>query len=111
MAGAAAWPLTASAATAPGPGALLLAVAIGGAIAIAAALVVARSRDRRALEPQRHALAASCAFWWRTDPAGRIVDIQAGHLATGVNANPLRGRLLWEPQDGGPELAEVHAAF
>jgi hypothetical protein len=77
MAAATASPWAAQAAEAgSGTGGLLLAVGVGAAVALAAVAVVLRSRDRGAVEPPREALAAACAFWWRTDPSGRIVEIE-----------------------------------
>jgi len=112
MAAATASPWAAQAAEAgSGTGGLLLAVGVGAAVALAAVAVVLRSRDRRAVEPPREALAAACAFWWRTDPSGRIVEIEPGRLAAGVSMAPLRGRLLWDLFDDGSMLETVEAAF
>jgi signal transduction histidine kinase len=111
-AGAMSWPPTASAAAAgAGAGALLVAVVVGGAIAIAASVVATRVRERRAAEANRQALAAACAFWWRTDAAGRVVEIQPGRAPAGASVDALRGRLLWEPLPGGPPIGPVHTAF
>ncbi len=112
MAAATASPWAAQAAeTGSGTGSLLLAVVVGAALALAAVAVVLRSRDRRATEPPHHALAAACAFWWRTDPSGRIVEIEPGRLAAGVSTEPLRGRLLWDPFDDGSPVEAMEAAF
>jgi signal transduction histidine kinase len=112
MAAATASPWAAQAAEAgSSTGPLLLAVVVGAAVALAAAAVVLRSRDRRAAEPPHQALAAGCAFWWRTDPSGRIVEIEPGRLAAGVSTEPLRGRLLWDPFDDGSTLEAIEAAF
>jgi len=112
MAAATALPWAAQAAVAgSGTGSLLLAVGVGAAVALVAVAVVLRSRSRRTAEPARHALAATSAFWWRTDPSGRIVAIQPGRLAADVSTAPLSGRLLWDPFDDGSMLGTVEAAF
>jgi signal transduction histidine kinase len=112
MAAATAAPWAAQAAEAgSGTGSLLLAVGVGAAVALAAVAVVLRSRDRRAAGLPHQALTASCAFWWRTDATGRIVEIEPGRLAAGVSTEPLRGRLLWDPFDDAATLAAVEAAF
>ncbi|HET9025283.1 MAG TPA: ATP-binding protein [Burkholderiaceae bacterium] len=90
---------------------MLLAVGVGAAIALAAVVAVQRTRDRRAAEPPREALAASCAFWWRADPTGRIIEVEPGRLAAGMSTGPVRGRLLWEPCEDGRVLDAVRAAF
>src|SRR5512135_1194394 len=111
LAAAMCWPWAAGAADAgSGAGPLLLAVTLGAAIAIAAAGVVLRSRGRRSNEPARQALAASCAFWWRTDTTGEITDVEPGRFAAGVDIDALRGRLLWEPVEGAA-LLDVETAF
>jgi nitrogen-specific signal transduction histidine kinase len=105
------WPCAAGAAdAASGAGSLLLAVTLGAAIAIMAVVVVLRGRDRRSTEPAREALAASCAFWWRTDTTGYITDVGPGRLAAGMDIDALRGRLLWEPVEGAA-LPDVETAF
>ena len=111
MAAATASPWAAQAAEAgSGTGSLLLAVGVGAAVALAAVAVVLRSRDRGP-PTAAPALAAACAFWWRTDPSGRIVEIEPGRLAAGVSTEPLRGRLLWDPFDDGSTLEALEAAF
>jgi len=112
MAAATAAPWAAQAAEAgSGTGSLLLAVGVGAAVALAAVAVVLRSRDRRAAGLPHQALTAACAFWWRTDAAGRIVEIEPGRLAAGGSTEPLRGRLLWDPFDDAATLDAVEAAF
>jgi signal transduction histidine kinase len=113
MAALTAWPLAAWSATSAGngPAALLLAVLVGGAVAIGAIAVVLRMRERNSTAALEQALSTSAAFWWRTDPAGRLVEVEAGPLGPGVNAGQLRGRLLWEPADGEPPVAELKDAF
>ena len=112
MAAATASPWAAQAAEGgSGTGPLLLAVAVGAAVALAAVAVVLRSRNQRAAEPPNQALAAGCAFWWRTDPSARIVEIEPGRLGAGVSTEPLRGRLIWAPFDDGSTLEAIETAF
>jgi signal transduction histidine kinase len=113
MAVAMAWPCAARAADIGGYGAnsLLLAVGVGAATALVAVLAVLRNRDRRATKPGGEALAASCAFWWRADASGRIVEVAPGRHAAGLAIEPLRGRPLWHPFEGGPALEAAQAAF
>lgn len=112
MAGAMALPLAASAASGSGSTAsLLLAVIVGAAVAVAALMLALRVRDRRTVEPLQQVLSAACAFWWRTDTTGRIVEAQAGGLANGVDVEAFRGRLLWRPADDGPAIEPLQAAF
>jgi len=112
MAAATVSPWAAQAADAGGgTGSMLLAVGVGAAVALAAVAVARRGRDRRAAGPPQQALAAACTFWWRTDPSGRIVEIEPGRLAAGVSTEPLRGRLLWNPFDDASTLDAVAAAF
>jgi signal transduction histidine kinase len=112
VAGVMSWPLAANAGNAEGSAAsLLLAVIIGAAVAVAAVLVALRVRERRSVEPLQQVLSAAGAFWWRTDTTGRMVDVQAGAQANGVDVAALRGRLLWQPVDGGEPIAPLRAAF
>jgi signal transduction histidine kinase len=112
MAGATGLPLAASAASGGGNAAsLLLAVVLGAAVAVAAVILALRARDSRTAEPLQQALSAACAFWWRTDTAGRIVEARAGALANGVNVDAFRGRQLWQPADGAPEAEPLRTAF
>src|SRR5512138_2599359 len=86
MAGAAGLPLAANAASGGGTTAsLLLAVVVGAAVAVAAVILALRVRDSRTVEPLQQVLSAACAFWWRTDTTGRVVEAQPGALASGVN--------------------------
>lgn len=111
-AGAAGLPLAANAASGGGSAAsLLLAVVVGAAVAVAAVILALRVRDSRTVEPVQQVLSAACAFWWRTDTAGRVVEAQPGALASGVNVDALRGRLLWQPTEGGAAIAPLQAAF
>ena len=110
--GASSWPLAAGATDGgSAAGSLLLAVAVGAAVALAAAALALRRRERAAVEPVEQALTASCAFWWRTDPAGRIIELRSGRLAGGTNLSALRGRFLWHPVAATEPIAEVQAAF
>jgi signal transduction histidine kinase len=93
------------------PALLLIAVALGGAIGIAGVLLAWRARDRRAARFAQQALAASCAYWWRADPDGRLQQVEAGRAAAGDSPAALAGRLLWELGDDGAALAPVKAAF
>jgi signal transduction histidine kinase len=94
-----------------GANSLLLAVGVGAATALVAVLAVLRNRDRRAAKPEGEALAASCAFWWRADASGRIVEVAAGRHAAGLSVEPLRGRPLWHPFEGAPPIEAAQAAF
>jgi signal transduction histidine kinase len=111
IAGATALPLAASASGGGSAASLLVAVVVGAVVAVAAVIVALRARDGRAVEPQKQALAAACAFWWRTDASGRVVEVQAGALANGVNLDAYRGRLLWQPADDAPEVEPLLTAF
>jgi signal transduction histidine kinase len=112
MAGAMSSPLAASAASGGGSAAsLLLAVVVGAAVAVAAVMLALRVRDRRTVEPLQQVLSAACAFWWRADTTGRIVEAQPGGLANGVDFEAFRGRLLWQPADGGPGIEPLRTAF
>ncbi len=111
-AGALSLPLAASAASGGGSAAsLLLAVVVGAAVAFAAVALALRVRNRRTVEPLQQALSAASVFWWRTDIAGRIVDLQPGSLASGVDFERLRGRLLWHPADERPGIQPLQEAF
>jgi signal transduction histidine kinase len=113
MAAAVAWPQAGWSATAAGagPAVLLLAVLVGAAVAIGAVAVVLGARDRKSAAALEQALSTSTAFWWRTDPTGRLIEAKTGRLAAGMDAEPLRGRLLWEPVDGALPLAVLQDAF
>jgi len=112
MAGTLCWHGAASAAEAgSGAATLLLAVVVGAGVAVAAVALALRVRDRRTVEPLQQVLSAACAFWWRTDTTGRLVEIQPGRLATGVDPTALRGRFMWDPLDGGRPSEPLHAAF
>jgi signal transduction histidine kinase len=105
-------PLAASAAGGEGGAtSLLLAVIVGAAVAVAAIILALRVRDRRTVEPLQQVLSAACAFWWRSDTTGRIVEAQAGGLSNGVDFEAFRGRLLWQPADGGPGIEPLQTAF
>ncbi len=111
-AGAMSWPLAAGAAEGGhGTGSLLLAVIVGAGIALGAAAFARYRRERRAAEPPQQALSASCAFWWRTDPAGRITDLEPGRLAGGTTLSALRGRFVWHPVSSSEPIAAIQAAF
>ena len=111
-AGATFWPWAAGAASAEGnTTSLLLAVLVGAAVAVGAVIVALRVRERRSVEPLAQVLSAAGAFWWRTDTTGRLIDVQAGAQANGVDVAALRGRLLWQPVDGGEPIAPLREAF
>jgi len=111
LAGAMALPPAAIAASGGSAASLLLAVVVGAAVAVASVVLALRVRDIRAVEPLQQLLSAACAFWWRTDTAGRIVDARAGALANGVNVEAFRGRLLWRPTDDALDVEPLQAAF
>jgi signal transduction histidine kinase len=110
-AGTMACPWAAAAQAGGQPGVLLVAVALGAVIASGAFLLALRARERRAAQPTEQVLAASCAFWWRTDPTGRIVQAEPGRLAGGAACAGLSGRLLWQPRDGSADIDPVKSAF
>ncbi|MGZ9029846.1 MAG: sensor histidine kinase [Burkholderiaceae bacterium] len=110
-AGAMALPQAANAASGGSASLLLLAVVVGAAVAVAAVVLALRVRDSRTVEPLQQVLLAACAFWWRTDTTGRIVEAQAGALANGVDVETFRGRLLWRPTDDAPGVEGLHTAF
>lgn len=112
VAGVTSWPWTASAANAAGGAAsLLLAVIVGAAVAVAVVMLTLRVRERRSVESLGQVLTAAGAFWWRTDTTGRMVEVQAGAQANGVDVAALRGRLLWQPVEGAEAIAPLQAAF
>ena len=112
MAAALWWHGAASAAeVASGAATLLLAVVVGAAVAVGAVALALRVRDRRTVEPLQQVLSAACAFWWRTDTSGRLIEVQPGRFATGLDPEALRGRLVWAPLDDGQPIEPLHAAF
>jgi signal transduction histidine kinase len=98
----------------PGVTGLLAAVVVGALLALAAVVVARAHRSRSRIAALRQSLAASSAWWWETDPEGRVVAVEAGHRPIdGLECRRMLGRAFWQFADDPavpPEIAQAMAA-
>lgn len=90
---------------------LLAAVVVGALLALAVVVVARTHRSRSRIAALRQSLAASSAWWWETDPEGRVVAIEAGHRPVdGLEGQRMLGRAFWQLADNAaapPEIAQA----
>lgn len=90
---------------------LLGAASVGALIALAAVVVAQRLRSAREIATMRRTLTASADWWWRTDAALAVVEVEPGRrLSAAVELKLLLGRKPWQLADTGEapkELAEA----
>jgi signal transduction histidine kinase len=90
---------------------LLGAASVGALIALAAVVVAQRLRSAREIATMRRTLTASADWWWRTDAALAVVEVEPGRrLSAAVELKLLLGRKPWQLADAAEapkELAEA----
>ncbi len=83
---------------------LLGAASVGALIALAAVVVAQRLRSAREIATMRRVLTASADWWWRTDSALAVVEVEPGRrLSAAVELKRLLGRKPWQLTDAGAE--------
>jgi len=91
---------------------LLGAASVGALIALAAVVVAQRARSAREIATMRRTLTASADWWWRTDAALAVVEVEPGRrLAAAVELQRLLGRKPWQLADAGEAPKELAAAI
>ncbi|MEW5881608.1 MAG: ATP-binding protein [Pseudomonadota bacterium] len=79
---------------------LLGAASVGALIALAAVVVAQRLRGAREIATMRRMLTASADWWWRTDAALAVVEVEPGRrLSASVELQRLLGRKPWQLAD------------
>lgn len=79
---------------------LLGAASVGALIALAAVVVAQRLRGAREIATMRRMLTASADWWWRTDAALAVIEVEPGRrLSASVELQRLLGRKPWQLAD------------
>lgn len=91
---------------------LLGAASVGALIALAAVVVAQRLRSAREIATMRRTLTASADWWWRTDAALAVVEVEPGRrLSAAVEPKRLLGRKPWQLADTAEAPRELVEAI
>jgi signal transduction histidine kinase len=91
---------------------LLGAASVGALIALAAVVVAQRLRSAREIATMRRTLTASADWWWRTDAALAVVEVEPGRrLSAAVELKLLLGRKPWQLADAAEAPRELVEAI
>jgi signal transduction histidine kinase len=90
---------------------LLGAASVGALIALAAVVVAQRLRSAREIATMRRMLTASADWWWRTDAALAVVEVEPGRRpSAAVEPRLLLGRKPWQLTDAAEAPKDLLAA-